>query len=103
MQIVQTPQTFTKTRARRGNPANIIEAAVVDDMLEKIFPNFPNLPPEDREKKRRTVKKLKKLGERLYVLVTEFGLGILGLIPDASLTVNCNLSISDTMCVQYPR
>lgn len=60
---------------------------------------FPKTNSKERDKKKRVVKKLKKLGERLYILKEKFGKGVLGLIPDDGLTIGCTLRITDAMLV----
>lgn len=60
---------------------------------------FPKTNSKERDKKKRVVKKLKKLGERLYILKEKFGKGVLGLIPDDGLTIDGTLSITDAMSV----
>lgn len=70
-------------------------------MMKEIFPNMHEDSAEYGIRSR-SIKRPRKLGQRLYSLKTRFGYGILGLLPcsDSSMTVEWTLSVTDNMYVQ---
>ena len=69
--------TMSSSDKRTGNPENAKAKEDIDNMVDAIFP-----PSEgEHDKHRNIVKKLRLEGQCLDLLVTEFGLGILLLIP----------------------
>ena len=79
--LVSTIESVT-SRARRnfGNPLNVAEAEITKAMMKEIYPNV-SLNSTDYDTKYREISQLRRLGRRLDMLVSIFGLGILGLLP----------------------
>jgi hypothetical protein len=94
--IVITSQDFVKGRKKAGNPVYNAEAEVTGEMMKEIFPDMtPGM--EGYQSKYRAMKQLRRLGQRLYLMQTKFGKGILGLMPDYGLTGESDAGISDKM------
>ncbi len=70
----------TRSGPQIGNPNNLENSRVSKLIMKDIYPNLDINGPE-YERKRLFVVKLRKLGERLDLLVQKFGYGILGLLP----------------------
>jgi hypothetical protein len=82
--IIATAQSISRQEIPRiGNPNNIEDARITDDILKELYPGL-KVNADQYKKKRRFVQNLRRLGERLDLLVKEFGYGILGLLswPD---------------------
>jgi hypothetical protein len=85
----------TLQSSKSGNPNHIEGAETTKAIMKEVFPNLKD--SAEYEKKYRTISNLRKLGQRLNLLVERFGYGIIGLLPsggDAS-TVDPILNISD--------
>lgn len=94
--VLATPGDFGQSKKKAGNPGNNAEAQVTETMMKEMFPDMQ--PDTERYKnKYKVVKRLRQLGRRLHIMVTHFGKGILGLMPDHSLTGPSHLGISDQM------
>lgn len=77
--IVTTPASFQSRKRKAGNPFHAAESEVTERMTKGIFPNL--LPgTDDYNEKKASLKRVRKLGQRLQILVARFGNGILGLI-----------------------
>lgn len=82
--IVETPVTIGGVRvAKPGNPVFARDSSLTERLLLKIM---PDIDPKSTEFKnaRSKVKRLRKLAERLRLLVKCYGFGILGLLPSGS-------------------
>ena len=98
--ITTSADSMNSATARLGNPLHRAEAESTRAMMREVYPDLQEDTAEGR-KRNSFVKRLRKLGQRLDLLVSKFGLGILGLLPlpgATSITENC-LSITDDMCV----
>ncbi|MCJ1323280.1 hypothetical protein MMC15_008635 [Xylographa vitiligo] len=75
-----TRSMATRRTSQIGNPQNLEISRISDTILSQLR---PNLKPGDQEYKRmrRYISNLRKLGQRLHLLVETFDYGILGLIP----------------------
>lgn len=85
------------TAPRLGNPLHHTGVNLARAMMKGIY---PRLQPKTTayEKQHRIVKRLGKLGHRLEILVSAFGLGILGLLPLGNTsTTEGYLNITDEM------
>ncbi|KAF2844496.1 hypothetical protein T440DRAFT_316666 [Plenodomus tracheiphilus IPT5] len=93
--IVETPVTVNGFRvAKPGNPVFALDSSLTERLLFKIMPETD--PESDEFKKARSkVKRLRKLAERLRLLVKRYGFGILGLLPSGSSFEQ--MSLSDSM------
>ncbi|CAG8899881.1 unnamed protein product [Penicillium nalgiovense] len=67
---------------KKGNPVKNKEAEITDSMMERIFPCPRDL--EQNAHKRRKVSDLRRLGQRLQLLIDQFGYGIIGLLSHCS-------------------
>ncbi|KAF1730684.1 hypothetical protein CRV24_008753 [Beauveria bassiana] len=84
----------TKTR-RPGNPLIMQESAVTKSLMERFY---PDLGPSSTEYRKvyEKLKKLRKLGRRLEMLASNFGTGILGLLPCSDFdSQGFNIAVSD--------
>ncbi|KAF3006091.1 hypothetical protein E8E13_011127 [Curvularia kusanoi] len=82
--IVETPITVGGLRvAKPGNPVFALDSSLTERLLSKIM---PSTDPESGEfkKARSKVKRLRRLAERLHILVKRYGFGVLGLLPSGS-------------------
>ncbi|KAM0124691.1 hypothetical protein ACHAO1_010945 [Botrytis cinerea] len=78
--VVDTVQSVSKQAGpRRGNPQNLDNAIIAEEIVKEVYPNL-NPGTKLYAKKRVFIHRLRKLGERLDVLVKNFGYGILGLL-----------------------
>ncbi|KAJ6787652.1 hypothetical protein PWT90_06887 [Aphanocladium album] len=79
-----------------GNPRLVQESAVTKSLLNQIFPNLDSSSTQYR-KLYEKLKKLRKLGQRLEMLASTFGIGILGLLPCIEFEAyGSSLAVSDT-------
>lgn len=79
--VVNTAQSMaTRQTGQVGNPLNLELSRVSSMILSQLY---PNLEPGDKgyRTKKMYVDGLRKLGQRLHLLVEKFGRGIMGLIP----------------------
>jgi hypothetical protein len=94
--VVDTPQSFVNSSKKAGNPSNGAEANVTLAMMAEIFPDVrPHTAGYDNLYV--TIKELRKLGKRLYMLQEKFGKGVLGLMPTYALHGEVDFGISDRM------
>ncbi len=90
----------TKTR-RPGNPINVQESEVTKSLLQRFY---PDLDPSSDEYVRvyDKLKKLRRLGRRFQMLVSTFGIGILGLLPCSDFNYKgCHLAVGDHAYAQH--
>ena len=91
--IVTTPASFQSRKRRAGNPLHAAEAQITERMMEDIFPDL--LPCDDGYKeKKASLKRIRKFGQRLYILAVNFGRGVLGLMLNDDMK---SLGISEQM------
>ncbi|KAJ5982482.1 hypothetical protein N7451_012582 [Penicillium sp. IBT 35674x] len=77
--ILTTPATFQNRTQKAGNPLHAAQAHITEGMMAEIFPRL--LPGTDAyNEKKASLKPVRKLGERLHMLVAKFGEGVLGLM-----------------------
>ena len=83
-----------------GNPRNSAESRITKSMMKEVYPEIDS-DSNDYSKKYREITGLRRSGRRLNLLVSQFGKGILGLLPlaqdDSSPGLACK--ITDTMQV----
>jgi hypothetical protein len=94
-QSIQTLQS-----PKSGNPSHLEDAQASKSMMKEVYPELKQESAEYK-KKYRTITDLRKLGQRLNLLVDRFGYGIIGLLPlavDVS-AVDPILNISDRLYV----
>jgi hypothetical protein len=79
--INNTSQSIsTMAGPQSGNPNNLEDSQISKKMLHRLYPDLiPNT--KEYEKKENYVSNLRKLGERLDILVKKLDHGVLGLIP----------------------
>ena len=99
--IVSTAKTVaTRARGELGNPRNSTESRITKSMMKEVYPEVHS-DSADYTKKYREITGLRRSGRRLDLLVSQFGRGILGLLPlaqdDSSPGLACK--ITDTMQV----
>ncbi|KAL6238408.1 hypothetical protein BDW75DRAFT_237505 [Aspergillus navahoensis] len=77
--VNNNPATIQPQRGSFGNPTNKDDASVAQAMMRELY---PDLQPGTAEyqTKQINIKKLRKLGKRLHMLVDRFGRGVLGLM-----------------------
>ncbi|KAF1346388.1 hypothetical protein EJ07DRAFT_169903 [Lizonia empirigonia] len=82
--IVETPVTVGGFRvAKPGKPIFALDSSLTERLLSKIMPDSD--PGSNEFKKARSkVKRLRRLAERLRLLVKRYGFGILGLLPSGA-------------------
>jgi hypothetical protein len=92
---VLTLSDFASPSRRRGNPANRCIADVTAKMVQDAFPGIAPSTDEYKSKYRRMTH-IRRLGQRLHILETRFGRGILGLMVDRDST-DQTVGITDAM------
>ena len=95
--IVVTEKQLRPQPKKKGNPVKNKEAEITDAMMKRIFPCPRDL--EQNAHKRRKVSDLRKLGQRLQLLIDHFGYGIIGLLSHCSSCDEPGLRISMSMYV----
>ncbi|CAG7938333.1 unnamed protein product [Penicillium salamii] len=95
--IVVTGKQLRPQPKKKGNPVKNQEAEITDAMMKRIFPCPRDL--EQNTHKRRKVSDLRKLGQRLQLLIDHFGYGIIGLLSHCSSCDEPGLRISMSMYV----
>lgn len=97
--VVNTAQSMLRQNSTQiGNPRNLEDARVVENIMTEVYPHVKPGTMEYQQK-RRFVVGLRKLGERLDLLVKSFGYGILGLLswPEGKLSDSPRLIVNDGM------
>lgn len=93
--IVMIPLDLAHPSNKRGNPVNRAVAEVTARMMRETFPHVK--PDTDEYKsKYRWITDIRRLGQRLHILETKFGGGVLGLILDQGLA-GTDVGITDKM------
>ena len=102
--IISTAKSVT-TRPRRetGNPRNSAEAEITKSIMKEVYPGVHS-NSADYRLKYREVTELRRTGRRLDMLISRFGLGILGILPLAQNDSIPGLAfkIADSMQVSPP-
>lgn len=94
-EIVMIPVDLAHPSNKRGNPMNRSVAEVTARMMQETFPDVkPNT--DEYKSKYRWITDIRRLGQRLYMLETRFGGGVLGLILDQGLA-GTDVGITDKM------
>jgi hypothetical protein len=75
-----TQSISTRPNPGIGNPNNLEDSRVSRLIMKEVYPNLELNSPEYRGKLR-FFSRVRKLGQRLDLLVDKFGYGILGLLP----------------------
>ena len=79
--IISTAQSVTtRPKGETGNPRNSAEAKITKSIMTEVYPEV-DLNSADYRLKYREVTELRRTGRRLDMLISRFGLGILGLLP----------------------
>ncbi|KAJ5471917.1 hypothetical protein N7539_008486 [Penicillium diatomitis] len=91
--IVTTPTSFPTRKRKAGNPLHAAEAEIAERMMKSIYPDAIQ-GTKDYEGQKATLKRVRKLGQRLHILVTKFGNGILALMLNDDMK---GLQISEQM------
>jgi hypothetical protein len=94
-EVIMTPSNFAGPSNRRGNPVNRSVADVTAKMVAEIFPEISYQTSEYRAKYR-WITEVRRLGQRLHLLETKFGRGVLGLILDQGIA-GTDTGITDAM------
>jgi hypothetical protein len=93
--VIMTLSNFASSSNTRGNPINRSVADVTVKMMAETFPAIGYQTSEYRAKYR-WISYVRRLGQRLHLLETRFGQGILGLILDQGIT-GTDTGITDAM------
>jgi len=82
--IVSTAMSIQSQQKQPGNPLHAAEAQIVREMMAEIF---PELSPGSKSYllQEKSMKKIRRFGRRLFILVHSFGPGILGLMMNDDL------------------
>ena len=79
--ITTTPYDVSRSvRRRSGNPRKLVTADMTLSIMREVYPGLSKGSAEYKRRYRK-VNDIRKLGERLKLLVDRFGRGILGLLP----------------------
>ncbi len=79
--IISTAKSVTtRPRGETGNPRNSAEAEITKSIMKEVYPGV-NSKSGDYRLKYREVTELRRTGRRLDMLISRFGLGILGILP----------------------
>ncbi len=79
--IVSTARRVeTRARGELGNPRNSAESRITKSIMKEVYPEV-HADSGGYSKKYREITGLRRSGRRLDVLVSQFGKGILGLLP----------------------
>ena len=79
--IISTAKSVTtRPRGETGNPRNSAEAKITKSIMREVYPEVHS-NSADYKLKYREVTDLRRTGRRLDMLISRFGLGILGLLP----------------------
>ncbi|KAE8394845.1 hypothetical protein BDV23DRAFT_179232 [Aspergillus alliaceus] len=92
--VVTTTADFQSQKQAFGNPSHKDDANVAQAMMKDIFPDAQP-GTEEYKKKSNAIKRIRKLGQRLYILVERFGRGVLGLMLGLDRGDSANMTILD--------
>ncbi|EDU44794.1 hypothetical protein PtrSN002B_010587 [Pyrenophora tritici-repentis] len=90
-----TPSSPARPPNTRGNPFNRSVADVTARMMQETFPNVES-STDEYTTKYRWISDIRRLGQRLHMLETRFGEGVLGLMLDQGLA-GTDVGITDKM------
>lgn len=93
--VVITPLDLAHLSNKRGNPVNRSVADVTAKMMQETFPNI-DIDTNEYKTKYRWISDIRRLGQRLHMLETRFGEGVLGLMLDQGLA-GTDVGITDKM------
>lgn len=94
--MLDMQQTFRSKRPKRaGNPLNLEESRATKELLMEMYPHLDG-KSLDYKRKYNMVRKIRRLGQRLYILRERFGKGILGLIQCSELDSTGYLPVNIT-------
>lgn len=99
--IVSTAKSVeTQARGELGNPRHSAESRITKSIMKDVYPEV-HADSADYSKKYREITGLRRSGRRLDILVSQFGKGILGLLPLAQDDSSPGLAgkVTDTMQV----
>ncbi|KAL4860680.1 hypothetical protein BDV12DRAFT_208957 [Aspergillus spectabilis] len=91
--LVQGKPTTTK---KSGNPHNIAETEVTASILREIHPEL-ELASVDYKPTLDSLKYYRQLGRKFHAITTQFGRGILALLPTGDLPGNYSIPITNRM------
>lgn len=94
-EIAVTPSSLTQRSGKRGNPLNRSVADLTERMMEETFPAIDS-STDEYTTKYRWISDIRRLGQRLCMLETRFGKGILGLMLDQGVA-GTDIGITDKM------
>lgn len=95
--VHETIQSISRNpHSQLGNPLVMEDSRVLKGMLARLYPDLGQNSPE-YSRKERFVKKLCKIGQRLDLLVQNFGFGIIGLVPLPMDSGEPAFNITDTL------
>ncbi|KAB8232589.1 uncharacterized protein BDW43DRAFT_311974 [Aspergillus alliaceus] len=92
--VVTTTADFQSQKQAFGNPSHKDDANVAQAMMKDIFPDAQP-GTEEYKKKSNAIKRIRKLGQRLHILVERFGRGVLGLMLGLDRGDSANMTIPD--------
>ncbi|RAL15893.1 uncharacterized protein BO97DRAFT_362103 [Aspergillus homomorphus CBS 101889] len=84
-----------------GNPVHSMDTAVSKRILQEVAPSLDEMSPEYR-RKLDSIKVLRALGRKYYTLTSNFGPGILALIPSTDQLGGNNVTISGSDISRMP-
>jgi hypothetical protein len=94
-EIAVTPSSLTQRSSKRGNPLNRSVADLTARMMRETFPAVDS-STDEYTTKYRWISDIRRLGQRLHMLETRFGEGVLGLMLDQGVA-GTDIGITDKM------
>lgn len=100
--VHETIQSISRNpRSQLGNPLVMEDSRISKGMLAQLYPDLDQKSPE-YSRKERSVNRLRKIGQRLDLLVQNFGFGMIGLIPLPTDGGEQAFNITDTLLLSTP-
>ncbi|EUC27042.1 hypothetical protein COCCADRAFT_10245 [Bipolaris zeicola 26-R-13] len=93
--VLLTSSDFSSSLGRPGNPVNKSVADLTARMMQEMYPSV-KCNTSDYEAKYRRISYLRRLGQRLHLLETKFGKGVLGIMLDRGFSAT-DVGITDAM------
>ncbi|XP_014550088.1 hypothetical protein COCVIDRAFT_32067 [Bipolaris victoriae FI3] len=93
--VLFTSSDFSSSPRRRGNPINKSVANLTARMMQETYPSV-KCNTSDYKIKYRRISYLRRLGQRLHLLETKFGEGVLGIMLDRGFS-GTDVGITDAM------
>lgn len=93
--VVLTSSDFSSSPRKRGNPINKSASELTIRMMKETYPDLEHGTSEYDARYRR-ISYLRRLGQRLHLLETNFGKGVLGIMLDRGLS-GTDVGITDAM------